>query len=109
MSDLHIVMKDGSKQDFNDITFFEPRMLEEMTEEGTYEPVGDALYFEREADEIGKGTLIDTNEISEFEYNGEKTVFTVGHATIMTPDKWITEDGSEWKVEIDDNYEMDER
>ena len=42
---------------------------------------------------------------------GEKTVFTVGHVTTMTPDKWITEDGSEWKVEIEanDNYEMDER
>lgn len=52
---------------------------------------------------LGTGIILD--------FIGEKTVFTVEHVTTMTPDKWITEDGSEWKVEIEanDNYEMDER
>ncbi len=63
---LDITLKDGSNIHHDDVSYFDIRENEEMTAEGTYEVTGDYIYFERESDEIGKGTAIDSADIASY-------------------------------------------
>lgn len=109
MSKLEIRFKDGSTQNYEDITFCEPRILEDMNKDGEMEPVRDGLYFERESDEIGCGTLIDSDQISEYELDGQKTILTNDHKTIMDGEVWKTETDQRWITEDLEGPDLDER
>lgn len=68
MSKLNFVKKDGTQAHYSDITYFDIRQTEKMTEEGTFECNGSAMYFERESDEIGQGTLINMDDVITYDF-----------------------------------------
>jgi hypothetical protein len=67
MEKLRVEFKNGTICEYGDVSYCTVRELEDMTEEGTYEVTGSALYFEREDDEIGKGTIIDMKDVVRYD------------------------------------------
>lgn len=103
--ELNLILKDGKELHYDDVTFCEPRMTEHMTEDGTFEADGDALYFEREKDDIGCGTLVLSDDIRECEYNGLKIIFS--SECYLDNQLWIAEN-NEQTAEHDD-VDLDDR